>query len=473
MQALDVFCLPSYANEGVPQALMQAMACGLPVVTTPVGSIEEIVADGVTGVLVPPEDPARLRAGLAALLADPALSRCAGTAPRAPSRSSASARTAWSTACSKSSARWPAMGERFNTRATVVTHALARSIARKAGGGPVRRVLVAHNLLLGDTLMLTPLLAKLRAAHPAAEIELTAAPAFVPLYAGRPYGVRALAFTPSRAATTRALLGREPYDLAFVLGDNRYSWLAAALGARHIVAHAGGPARSNWFVDEAQPYASAPAAWGDMVAGARSKAPSRHPTHAAIGPLRPPRLSGCQPGLTRCCTWVRARRSSTGCRSAGMRSRAPSPPKGSQVAWSAGRGEEAVVQACDPAGEFASYAGRLDLAQLWHLLDSAALLVAPDTGVAHLGRAAWTPTVSLVGPGSPMLSGTGRFWRDTPWHQRRRGPVPVPRPGAFSSAAKSPGCDAAAARSPNAPSRAACTRSPSMRCLRRREKCAR
>ena len=71
MQAFDVFCLPSYANEGVPQALMQAMACGLPVVTTPVGSIEEIVSDAVTGVLVPPEDAARLQSALERLLGDP------------------------------------------------------------------------------------------------------------------------------------------------------------------------------------------------------------------------------------------------------------------------------------------------------------------------------------------------------------------------------------------------------------------
>jgi glycosyltransferase involved in cell wall biosynthesis len=70
MQAFDVFCLPSFANEGVPQALMQAMACGLPVVTTPVGSIEEIVTDGVTGVLVPPENAARLQAAIERLLND-------------------------------------------------------------------------------------------------------------------------------------------------------------------------------------------------------------------------------------------------------------------------------------------------------------------------------------------------------------------------------------------------------------------
>ncbi len=73
MRALDLFCLPSYANEGVPQALMQAMACGLPVVSTPVGSIAEIVQDGDTGRLVPPEDAQALRAALEALLADEAL----------------------------------------------------------------------------------------------------------------------------------------------------------------------------------------------------------------------------------------------------------------------------------------------------------------------------------------------------------------------------------------------------------------
>ena len=73
LQAFDVFCLPSYANEGVPQSLMQAMACGLAVVTTPVGSIEEIVTDGDTGVLVPPGDPARLGEAIEKLLADPEL----------------------------------------------------------------------------------------------------------------------------------------------------------------------------------------------------------------------------------------------------------------------------------------------------------------------------------------------------------------------------------------------------------------
>jgi glycosyltransferase involved in cell wall biosynthesis len=78
MQAFDLFCLPSYANEGVPQALMQAMACGLPVVTTPVGSIAEIVSDGQTGMMVAPQDAASLRAVIERLLGDAALRSALG-----------------------------------------------------------------------------------------------------------------------------------------------------------------------------------------------------------------------------------------------------------------------------------------------------------------------------------------------------------------------------------------------------------
>ncbi len=70
LQAMDVFVLPSYANEGVPQALMQAMACGLPVVTTPVGGITEAVENGTTGILVEPRRADVLQAAIQRLLED-------------------------------------------------------------------------------------------------------------------------------------------------------------------------------------------------------------------------------------------------------------------------------------------------------------------------------------------------------------------------------------------------------------------
>lgn len=86
LAALDVFVLPSYANEGVPQAIMQAQASGLPVISTPVGSIPEIIADGVTGMLIPPRDVAALKAALSALLRDEALRRRLGAAALAQAR---------------------------------------------------------------------------------------------------------------------------------------------------------------------------------------------------------------------------------------------------------------------------------------------------------------------------------------------------------------------------------------------------
>ncbi len=71
LAALDVFALPSYANEGVPQALLQAMFAGIPCVTTDAGAIPEIARDGDTALVVAREDAAALAAGIDALLADP------------------------------------------------------------------------------------------------------------------------------------------------------------------------------------------------------------------------------------------------------------------------------------------------------------------------------------------------------------------------------------------------------------------
>ncbi|WP_130472591.1 glycosyltransferase family 4 protein [Candidatus Magnetaquicoccus inordinatus] len=70
LQACDLFVLPSYANEGVPQALMQAMACGIPVLSTPVGSISEIIQPQQTGLLVPPKDANALSAAILTLVED-------------------------------------------------------------------------------------------------------------------------------------------------------------------------------------------------------------------------------------------------------------------------------------------------------------------------------------------------------------------------------------------------------------------
>ncbi|MBF0308239.1 MAG: glycosyltransferase [Magnetococcales bacterium] len=71
LQAMDLFVLPSYAEEGVPQALMQAMATGLPVISTPIGSIGELVIAEQTGLLVPPKQSDALASAIRRLLEHP------------------------------------------------------------------------------------------------------------------------------------------------------------------------------------------------------------------------------------------------------------------------------------------------------------------------------------------------------------------------------------------------------------------
>jgi len=82
LQSFDVFALPSYANEGVPQALIQAMLAGLPCVTTNIGSMAELAIDRKTALVVAPEDVPSLRAALGKLLQDRALAEQLGAAAR-------------------------------------------------------------------------------------------------------------------------------------------------------------------------------------------------------------------------------------------------------------------------------------------------------------------------------------------------------------------------------------------------------
>jgi len=82
MRALDIFCLPSYANEGVPQSIMQAMLTGLPIVTTPVGAILEAVDNNQTALVVPPRDVGALRDAIGRLMADPQLATQLGQQAR-------------------------------------------------------------------------------------------------------------------------------------------------------------------------------------------------------------------------------------------------------------------------------------------------------------------------------------------------------------------------------------------------------
>jgi len=81
LAAMDVFVLPSYANEGVPQALVQAMFAGIPCVTTDAGGIPEIARDGDTATIVAKQDSVALAEGIDRVLG--ALEDCGAMVERA------------------------------------------------------------------------------------------------------------------------------------------------------------------------------------------------------------------------------------------------------------------------------------------------------------------------------------------------------------------------------------------------------
>lgn len=81
LSTLDIFILPSLW-EGLPNALLEAMALGLPVIASSVDGVPEAVADGRNGLLVPPGNPQALAAALRRLVLDPDLRSRLGAAAR-------------------------------------------------------------------------------------------------------------------------------------------------------------------------------------------------------------------------------------------------------------------------------------------------------------------------------------------------------------------------------------------------------
>ena len=339
-------------------------------------------------------------------------------------------------------------GSRAPMRFASVALAILRWGWRRRRPATPRRILVLHRLLLGDTLMVTALLAKLRAQFPAAHIAMTVAPGYAPLYAGRPYGVTALPLDPRDIGTFWPLLFAPRFDLAILPADNRWSWLARAIGARWIVGIAGDrPAHKNWPVDELVPYSTIPTAYGDTAA---ELAPGPPPAPYRIddwpappkdrSPLRYDRYAVLHVGASsRLKLWPAER----------WRALAASlEATGLTVVWSAGPGESAILDAIDPdqppqgrpkaappqgedaAGVFGGtsqrprIAGTLSLPAMWHVLAGAQLLVCPDTGIAHLGRIVGVPTVTLFGPGSSVICGPGAFFADMPGRAVTIAPFP-------------------------------------------------
>jgi glycosyltransferase involved in cell wall biosynthesis len=82
LRSAHIACQPSSYREGLPKSALEAMAAGKPLVATDIPGCREAVVDGVTGLLVPPRNPAALAAALRQLIEAPQLRATMGAAAR-------------------------------------------------------------------------------------------------------------------------------------------------------------------------------------------------------------------------------------------------------------------------------------------------------------------------------------------------------------------------------------------------------
>lgn len=273
-----------------------------------------------------------------------------------------------------------------------------------------------HDLLLGDTLMLAPLLAALRQRHPSADLLIAANPAYAALFDGRPFGARVLPFTESQSNGLAALAPAQDCDIAILPGENRLAISARAVGAKWVVGFAAGkPAWRDRAVDELIPLPSSPMALADLFAllaglGDESGIGLRY---AAGDWPAPPFSPFDKPAPAYAVLHVGAGSPLRLWEAEKWRSVAGAlGARGIGAVWTSGKDESHLVEAIDPDSRYLSYAGRLDLPQLWHLLAGARLAVTLDTGISHLAKLTRTPVAALYGPGSAMLFGRGKFWEE-------------------------------------------------------------
>ena len=139
-RSADIFCLPTL-GDCLPMVLSEAGAAGLPLVSTDVGAIREIVRPEHTGLLVPPGDDVALTAALDRLVADPALRRSLG-AQRAAARArrlqrrQERDRASWT--CWSTSRRAP-LTHASSSRITVGGNATDQRVRAAPNGSRLRR----------------------------------------------------------------------------------------------------------------------------------------------------------------------------------------------------------------------------------------------------------------------------------------------------------------------------------------------
>ena len=276
-----------------------------------------------------------------------------------------------------------------------------------------KKILIAYDLLLGDTLLLAPLMKRIHEKYPEAQKFMLSKSLFVPLLKNKPYGFKALSFNPKSFLDIWGMFSLGPYDLTFVAGDNRYSWLARAIGSRWIVGIANDkPQWKNWMLDEVKSFDLKPATWADMMGRlVDNKDPKPYkkdewlcPKIKKVLPFNNSKsFVVCHLGASNPLKFWPAK--------SWQRLIQKLRHKGFEIFISVGPGEEYLIKEADPGNTCQHIPGTYSLSEMWSLINRAKLLISVDTGIAHLAKLSNTPIVTLFGPGSHVSHGAGNFWK--------------------------------------------------------------
>jgi len=246
LATMDLLVMPSTYQEGFGRVLIEAGACGVPVVASRVGGVADVVEDQRTGLLVPPGDPASLSQAIVRLLRDRTVA-----------------------------ARLAKTFRRRIERAFNVTQMVERTLAVYREVSSTLHIVVIKLSAVGDVVLITPSLRALRVRFPTAHVTVVVGRESRELLQRCPYLDTLVVFDRERDGTPRGLwrlgarLRRWQVDLVVDLQNNRLShWLGFLSGAPQRYGHGG--RRWSWLLTH------------------RAQEPAIHPPDGRPAPALPP-----------------------------------------------------------------------------------------------------------------------------------------------------------------------------------------
>ena len=284
----------------------------------------------------------------------------------------------------------------------------SRLVREKPADSNVKRILVIHQLLLGDAIMATGLLANLRTKYPEADIHVAMPEFLIPLYEKQPYGIVAIPYTPKKITTLVSLFKGAAYDLSYVVGDARYSWAAFAAGSKWVITHGGDfPEYKNWFVDEHIPMPDHIKAMPDLMIDLCS--PDLRVNYGE-GDWSVVDSDIDMPEKPFVVLHLGASSSLKFWESTNWDALAKKLERaGFSIVITCGPGEEYLVKGFLNS-KHQVVSGNYSLLQMWKLIKNAELLVGPDTGISHIAKVTNTPLICIFGPGPYELVGESMFF---------------------------------------------------------------